>query len=1148
MGDGEPLLTLTELAQIIRGVDPGAFVVAGRIVRRAIRFDRELSSATVRVPHWWSFTLTSSQALQVIDRAELGIEPTEALPERIILIAAPDPEDFTDRPRAEILRDTWRALLHARVHLAMEIRIDAGMLESVDLRDRIRRLGPVFEEARSVLYQEDYLLPPKDDLAIYVEFAATYLELREFAPGLIASYFPAVDNRRAVDTILAEDVDVPTLMVATRLPGACRPSTGDCPSDEDEVEVPATDLAPEPSLMPSGANYRQLLAKADEAVGKNNLVRAAMLRINATRLAGPSQAGQARSLARKAIDQLAGRLRTALGADDAERFQWSQTLIELVPPASRGFWTPEARLLYDLQKVCLDHEKPYYAVDLVEWIMAFGKRPLRRLLADHSEVLIVLHLRGAARHLAGARLPDQARGRLVRLLKDAVHRAEVRLRDRFRPVIAATLAETGFAARNVPERVAVDKLTEELLDRVVARGFLAIGDLRDAISRNNRKLPDVASPAEFLKGDRLLQADRMLANRLDGVYRRGEIYLRMLQRVSSLAFGTRTGRFLTRYLVLPYGGTAVILEGLQHIVGPISRLLGAHHEVHILSKASLAAGGTLALLLIASTNFRTEFGRRLRQSYRLSRDLIVGIPTWLLRSPLVRRLLASRALAFACRALVLPSLLSYLVWLLHPRTEAFAPAVGLSLLVFMTTSLFLTTRAGRDLEELAFDSVGRLWTWIFASLIPGLFRLVMEFFDRILEAIERVLYTVDEWLRFRGGQNEAIFWAKAVLGVVWFFVTYVVRFVVTLLVEPQVNPIKHFPVVTVSHKIMLTQVKPVIAVLSAFLGNEWGVAIATPILFLTPGIFGFLVWELKENWRLYEANRPLTLRPVVVGHHGETLARLLKPGFHSGTVPKLFGKLRRAERKAIRTGRRKAVRKHRAHLHEVEESIRHFVDRDFRELLVQGRAMAEIPLSLGEINLSAKRITVEVCRLDHPGPAVRLAFEEHSGWIVAGIADVGWLPELDKAARHAFASALAGLYKMAGVGLVREAIAFVFEAKGAVEDSSTVEYDFRDDGIVVWLDPLDPVEILYLLRPEPGTPPLVTIGHPKIQPPEIDPHRLVFADVSILWTRWVEVWENDLRGADHPAQLIEGTPMLPHLQHPPTHPDRLEVSQPELPR
>ncbi len=1130
MGDGEPTLTVAELARVVREVDPGAFVVAGRIVRRAIRFDRELSSLTVRVPHWWSFTLSLDQTLRVIDRAELGVSLGENLPPRIILLAAPEAEDLAACSRGGGLREGWRALFHARVHLAVETRIDAGKLGSVDLRDRIKRLGPVFEEARAVLRQEDYLLPPRDDLTIYVEFAATYLELREFDPALLPAYFPAIQDRGIVDEVLADDVDALTLMTATRLPGALRPAASRCASD-DEVEAIA---APEPErfLMPSGAKYRRLLTQADEASQHNNLVRSAMLRMSAARLAGASQAGQARSLARKAIDKLAGRLRAALGNEGAERDEWSQTLIALVPPAAKGFWTAEARLLYDLQKVCLDHEKPYYAVDLIEWITSLGKRPLRRLLPDHSEVLIVLHLRGAAKHLAAARLPDEARGRLVRLLKHAVHRAEVRLRDRFRPVITATLNETGFAARNVAEQVAIAKLTEELLDRVVARGFLAIGDLRDAVSRNNRKLPDVASPREFFMGDRLLQADWMLAERLDGVYRRGEIYLRGLQRLSSLAFGTRTGRFLTRYLVLPYGGTAVILEGLQHLVEPLARLAGVHH-VHILRWESLVGGGTLALMLISSSDFRTEFGRRLRQSYRLSRDLLVALPAWLLRSPLIRRLLASWTMAFVCRALVLPALLAYLVWLLHPRTEAFAPAVGLSFLVFLTTSLVLTTRAGRDLEELAFDSVGRIWTWVFASLIPGLFRLVMETFDRILEAIERILYTVDEWLRFRGGQNEATFWIKAVLGVAWFLVTYVVRFVVTLLVEPQLNPIKHFPVVTVSHKIMITQIPTLTSVLSAFLGRELGVALATPIIFLTPGIFGFLVWELKENWRLYEANRPLTLRPVVVGHHGETLARLLKPGFHSGTVPKLYAKLRRAERKASRTGVRKAVRKYRAHLHEVEESVRHFVDRDFRELLVQGQAMAGTPLALGEVHLSAKRIVVEVSRLGHPGPAVRIAFEEHSGWLVAGIAASGWLEELDKPARHAFASALAGLYRMAGVDLVREAIGFVLEAKGAVDDASTTEYDFRDDGIIVYLDPLEPVEVLYLLRPEPGgAPPLVTLGHSDVTPPEIDPRRLIFADVPILWTRWVAVWEGDRHGHDHPAHLVASLPMLPRLPHP----------------
>ncbi len=1128
MVEVEPTLTLSELARVVRGVDPGAFVVPPRIVRRAIKHDRELPSLALRVPHRWSFTISSASALRVIDRDELGLSSYETPPESIILLAAPEPEDLAARPRGEVLRDYWRALFHARVHLRLDARIASGALTPGHLRDRIRRLGPsVFEEARSVLRQEDTLLPPRDDLAVYVEFAAVYLELREFDSTLLGVYFPAIDDRSEVDDVLAEDVHAETLIVATRLPGALRPSASRGWSD-DEAEIGA-EPEPEPSVVPSRPRYLGLLDQAEEASSKNNLIRAAILRVGAARLAGPSMAGQARSLARKAIDKLTGRLRDALEVDDAERSEWTETLVALLKPAARGFWTAEARLLYDLQKVCFDHEKPYYAVDLIEWITSLGKRPIRRLLPDHREVLIVLHLRGAAKHLASARLPDEARGRLSRLLKRAVHRAEIRLRDRFRPKIAATLLETGFAARNLPERVAVEKMTEELLDQVVARGFLAIGDLRDAVSRNNRKLPDLAGPLEFLRGDRLLDADRKLARALDGVYRRGEIYLRWLQRLSSLAFGTRTGRFFTRYLALPYGGTGVVLEGLQHVVGPISRKLSGH-EFHILTTESFAAVGTLALVLIASRDFRTAFGHYVRQSYRLARDLVVGVPTWLIRLAPVRRLLASRSLAFACRAAILPGLLAWATWRIYPRNEAVGSTLVLPALVFVATSLLLTTRVGRDLEELAFDSVGRAWTWVFASLIPGLFRLVMETFDRILEAIERVLYTVDEWLRFRGGQNDATLGFKAILGVVWFFVTYVVRFVVTLLVEPQANPIKHFPVVTVSHKIMLTQALRLESLMRGLFGQDLGLAVAGTVLLLTPGVFGFLVWELKENWRLYEANRPRTLKPVVVGHHGETLARLLKPGFHSGTIPKLFAKLRKAERKAIRTGQGKAVRKHRAHLHEVEESVRHFVDRDFRELLVRGRAMAGTPLGLGEVSLSAKRITVEVRRPGRPGPGLRIAFEEHSGWVVAGIADPGWLGELGEPARHAVASALAGLYTMAGVDLVREPIVEALEAGRGQPDADPIEYDFREEGLVVWINPLDPVEVLYLLRPEPGAPPLVALGHADVVPPAIDTAALLFRDVEITWRRWVDVWEGDRAGSDHPSRLVRGLPMLPHLE------------------
>ncbi len=80
------------------------------------------------------------------------------------------------------------------------------------------------------------------------------------------------------------------------------------------------------------------------------------------------------------------------------------------------------------------------------------------------------------------------------------------------------------------------KLVEELLDQIAERGFLSMGDLRDAISRNNLKLPDLAGWPRLSDGDQLLRADRKLALALDGVYRRGEFYLRWMQRLSSLGF------------------------------------------------------------------------------------------------------------------------------------------------------------------------------------------------------------------------------------------------------------------------------------------------------------------------------------------------------------------------------------------------------------------------------------------------------------------------------------------------------------------------------------------------------------------------------------------------------------------------------------
>src|SRR5262249_7204778 len=161
----------------------------------------------------------------------------------------------------------------------------------------------------------------------------------------------------------------------------------------------------------------------------------------------------------------------------------------------------------------------------------------------------------------------------------------------------------------------------------------------------------------------------------------------------------------------------------------------------------------------------------------------------------------------------------------------------------------------------------------------------------------------------------------------WGIIAYAVRIYVNLLIEPQLNPIKHFPVVTVAAKIMLpfalTITRMLAALLTPVLGSVIGNAVAAGTVMFLPGVFGFLVCELRSNGRLYEGTRPELLGPIAVGSHGETIVRFLRPGFHSGTLPKLFARLRRMRR----AGRERAWLRRREALHHDEELIRRVVER-----------------------------------------------------------------------------------------------------------------------------------------------------------------------------------------------------------------------------
>lgn len=1122
---GSPL-TLPELERAVRSTNPTALLLLPRILRRVIKQDRQLTGWGLKVPHRKSYLISREQFFQIVDPAEVALSGEAGLAEKLILIAQPDPEKLATISAGEALVHCWRLLFHARIHEAMDRAASQGTLSPAVVRQRVCQLGTVeFDEIRAVLQHEAFLLPPYDDMQIYVEFAAVYLELRYFAPSLLARYFPALNDLTAVDRLLAQDLDAAHLFQGTRPLGAPDPVDVSATDQwEDEVEDEQTHervhltIAPHPNEE----KYLRFMRKAEKAASMGNIVRSLTHRARAVQYATGETALRARAAVRTSLDRLLRRLQHALEIPHDELKPWRETLLALVYQTPCGIWTAEARLLYDLQKVCVDYERGIYTVDLVEWALSWGECPIKRPLPSQRDVLMSKHLHSAAARLPVVRLSDNYRRQLSALLRSATQQAEERLRLRFRPRLTDALESVGLVPKNVPERVARNKLVEELLDQIVERGNLAMGDLRDALSRNNLKLPDFARPTDLLHSDQLLRADRRLANSLDGVYRRGPFYLRWMQRLSSLAFGTRTGRLLTRYAAVPFGGSYLALAGLHHVVDMVS---GA--DLVIKTPLSIAALGLFLMALVNVEAFRHGVWQSLKTVGRLVREIVVDPIVTLIHSELVQQILHSRWYTLITRFLVKPMALTVGVYLLLPlEVINTRTSLGIATSVFLAVNLLLNSRMGREAEEVAADWIVQGWHRFGLRILTGLFWLVMDLFKSLLENIERLLYTVDEWLRFRTGETRVSFTVKAVLGLLWFFLTYVIRFCVNVLIEPQINPIKHFPVVTVSHKLLIPCIPALAGVLELTLEKGFAWTVATAIITGIPGVFGFLVWELKENWRLYAANRSQHLRPVVIGHHGETMGRLLKPGFHSGTVPKRFAKLRRAERKARTSGSWRSVRKHLHVLQHVELALHRYVEREMLAILAQHPAWQGVSLKVDAIHLASNRVRIVLGCVQLDGQPLEIAIERESNWLVAGVVQPGWLGQLSTERAQVLANAMAGLYKLAGADLIRQQIEALLPLPGCV-------YQVIDQELVVSPNPATEGEVRYDIEEGETLHPRLEGSSSPCPAPTLIRGDLVFSAHPIAWPTWIAAWETSGEGTLKPKPLLPmrllPTPTTPAL-------------------
>ena len=1185
-----------EIEQQFHEIDNGAFFVLGRVLRRVLQHQLDIASPWLLPPHRQSCIVEQGRLLWLVARDELGVTPEAWLPQRLILIARPEEVQLSKFSHDDLLRYYWRSLFHARIDWALEEKTSAAQMPLAELRRRIEALGQVqFDEIQSVLRSEQMLLRPDDQRCIYAEFVAVYHELHAFAPELLPIYFPSLDDEESLLQMIGGDCHAAELLEATRPEGlAARPlagSSGTCESSEAQrgtarpgagpAEHGLLDGAPIRLASRSPRRYAALMRRADRLRAKGNNVRAALVRRMAVDKAPLDQMIEAQRQLMLEVEYLVLRLQAALEFTDEDVRPWLAMCERLLPGARHGFWNANARLLYDLQQVCLDHEQEIYRVDLLGWIISRGRRPLKQPLSNLRAMLMSKHLRKAALRIPSVLVDDTVRRELGDLLHAAAAAAEQILRKRFEPRVAQTLTAARFAPGSVVDRVAFRKLTHELLDGVVHRGFLTLGDLRDAISRNQLKMPDLLNAREFFSGDPLLCADRQFAAALDGVYQRGPFYLRWLQRASSLAFGIPPGRAATLYLALPFGLAFLALMAVEEIAHLLFRHLAtaavatttnepsaaaqpalehhvaSHHDL-VYSHWHMFWLGCVFFALIHAPALRQGVVWLWKKTGKLLRFLFIDGPRQILAFPPVAWLLQSFPMLLFNRFVLLPLLATAFFWRLLPAVGAYRRLDqwwGLG--IFLASLLALNSRFGRDTRELAREFLVRTWYRVRVHLVFGLFTFVVDGLHWLMDGLERVLYAVDEGLRFRSGETGLMLAIKAVFGLAWSFIHGVIRFCVTLLIEPQINPIKHFPVVTVSHKLILgTLTFPLAALLEKFYDKPTALAMTTLILAGIPGIFGFLAWELKENWKLYAANRPATLRGVTIGRHGESLLRLLVPGFHSGTIPKLFAKRRRAARQVSGPLHVDRQARFAARLNDEAQSLRYFVEREMLGLLLESRTFRDRALSVGRVELTTKRVSVTLCDKGQPHEPVVIQFCEQSGWIIAGVTDQGWLCEMPEEDRTVFRAALAGLYKLGAVGLVREQIESHLvaaplppserprtpsSASHALSDSWRANefpkgqwsgekpfhpYDISVDGLVVWPYGHYESEVRYPLDEGPtSTPRPRSLARAAGLTP-LPETALVFREHAVAWSDWSAYWETEQVLSAIPIRLLPGVELL----------------------
>jgi len=948
---------IRRLQEFAQSLDPRARLVSPGHLRRLIKESLDMVGPALLVPHRFGWVVDAGRYTS----SGLG-SPLPADCGHALAMATPGPGELERWSEED--GERWARGLVA--HLSAD-----QALSKIDLSELRKAVGePAWEEVAGVLREERRLAPQATDNETAREFLSAWRELEASgAEQATSTWFPAIQVESIAGWLPPVTVHPPPVL----------PLRGSI----DEGAAP----------LPPGLVW--LLDDTDD----------------------PATAG---ALAR---------------------------LSRLAREPGRGH---AAALVADLEAASGVEGEVLERVDFFAWVVTLGQVPVRQTMAERGYLLAIRGLKRCIRNLPKVGLEAADLKALGKSLRHRLEATDARLSATVRPAITRALKESGLKGESFLENIATEKIVDELLARLVDHGALSMSDLRDAIARSRLKLADLSGPLEFARGDCLLRADRALSSALPGGYRRGEVYNRNLQRFSSLFFGTNIGRMLFLNLILPFAICFVTFKGFQELAHygllatfqkdeilaglkeglpdrspwwlPVEIVESGHNkptsiddgeddsahlEMLLGNPVCYAAGTLFGMALIRFQSFRQCLARFLWVTGVLLHRVLIDLPaailkllTWFIRLPVVRPLFQ-----FALR----PSLLAWLGLFAAVRLQAHfgLPTDRLTrLAIFSFLFLVFITPAWRRAEELLLDALAWAWNHLGLALLLAIVDWILAVFRQVTDIVSLWLGWMERRLVRKPGGGWVNLVALSILSLVLSPLVYLFRFGFTVLLEPQVNPVKHFPVVSVGHKIMLLLVPSVAQFVSDRTGwsFDYCIVVVFTVIGLIPGFLGFMVWELKENWRLYRANMPARLVPVSFGSHGETARGMLAPGFHSGTIPSLF---RRA-----RHGRAGAD-----DFHHTTAAIESFLRTEFIAPLAGTQGFP--PVRLHDVRLTKASISARVwCGEECAVLKIRWRIE----WLEADWEDRALVESLTEPHKAAWNDAKAGLWRLSGVEVLAPAL------------------------------------------------------------------------------------------------------------------------------